>query len=343
MNTDTHAAHADDHHHGDSHANAHGSFSTYMLGFVLSVVLTAIPFWLVMSGALPSKQITALVIMAFAVVQIVVHMIYFLHMNTTSENGWSMMALIFTIVMVVIALSGSLWVMNHLNSNMMPIHPDDRDEMNETRTVTSEANGTRSNAARPPLWLTILSLTAIALLIALGVWQIERRAWKLALIDRVEQRVHAPAQPIPSPAAWPTVSAANDEYRHVSVSGRFLHDRETLAQAVTEEGPGYWVLTPLRRDDGTLVLVNRGFVPSDRRDASTRWDGNPQGQVEITGLLRVTEPQKADSSETTCRSTIAGTRGMSQRLRRHAASTTSRPFSSMPTLDHNPAAAQSAD
>ena len=120
MNTDTHAAHADDHQHGDSHA--HGSFSTYMLGFVLSVVLTAIPFWLVMSGTLPSKQITALVIMAFAVVQIVVHMIYFLHMNTTSENGWSMMALIFTIVMVVIALSGSLWVMNHLNSNMMPTH-----------------------------------------------------------------------------------------------------------------------------------------------------------------------------------------------------------------------------
>ncbi|MBR0820096.1 cytochrome o ubiquinol oxidase subunit IV [Bradyrhizobium liaoningense] len=120
MNTDTHAAHAGDHHHGDGHS--HGTFSSYMLGFVLSVVLTAIPFWLVMSGTLPSKQITALVIMAFAVVQIVVHMIYFLHMNTKSENGWSMMALIFTIVMVVIALSGSLWVMNHLNSNMMPMH-----------------------------------------------------------------------------------------------------------------------------------------------------------------------------------------------------------------------------
>ncbi|MGY0570967.1 cytochrome o ubiquinol oxidase subunit IV [Bradyrhizobium sp. RDM12] len=120
MNTDTHAAHAHDHHHDDGHP--HGTFSTYMLGFVLSVVLTAIPFWLVMSGTLPSKQITALVIMAFAVVQIVVHMIYFLHMSPKSENGWSMMALIFTIVMVVIALSGSLWVMNHLNSNMMPMH-----------------------------------------------------------------------------------------------------------------------------------------------------------------------------------------------------------------------------
>ncbi|MGX4768775.1 cytochrome o ubiquinol oxidase subunit IV [Bradyrhizobium guangdongense] len=120
MSTDTHAAGAHDRHHDDGHA--HSTFSGYMLGFVLSVVLTAIPFWLVMSGTLPSKQITALVIMAFAVVQIVVHMIYFLHMNTKSENGWSMMALIFTIVMVVIALSGSLWVMNHLNSNMMPIH-----------------------------------------------------------------------------------------------------------------------------------------------------------------------------------------------------------------------------
>lgn len=120
MNIDIHAAAADDHHHGDGHA--HGTFSSYMLGFVLSVALTAIPFWLVMSGTLPSKQITALVIMAFAVVQIVVHMIYFLHMSPKSENGWSMMALIFTIVMVVIALSGSLWVMNHLNTNMMPIH-----------------------------------------------------------------------------------------------------------------------------------------------------------------------------------------------------------------------------
>jgi surfeit locus 1 family protein len=148
-----------------------------------------------------------------------------------------------------------------------------------------------ARAARPSLWLAVLSLTALVVLIALGVWQVERRAWKLALIDRVEQRVHAPAQPIPSPAAWPTVSTANDEYRHVSVSGRFLHDRETLVQAVTEEGPGYWVLTPLKRADGTLVLVNRGFVPSERHDASTRQDGNPNGQVEITGLLRITEPK----------------------------------------------------
>ena len=79
----------------------------------------AIPFALVMTGALP-PQATALIVMAFAVVQIVVHMIYFLHMNSKSEGGWTMLALIFTIIVVVIALSGSLWVMYHLNTNMMP-------------------------------------------------------------------------------------------------------------------------------------------------------------------------------------------------------------------------------
>lgn len=163
--------------------------------------------------------------------------------------------------------------------------------MIEIGTVTGKAEGGRRKAARPRLWLTVLSLAAFVLLIALGIWQIERRAWKLALIDRVEQRIHAPAQPIPSPASWPAVTRANDEYRHVGVAGRFLHDRETLVQAVTEQGPGYWVLTPLARGDGTEVLINRGFVPSERRDPSTRQAGNPDGRVEITGLLRITEPK----------------------------------------------------
>lgn len=163
--------------------------------------------------------------------------------------------------------------------------------MSKTWTETNRESEARGKAARPSLWLTVLSLTAFALLIALGIWQVERRAWKLALIDRVEQGVHAPAQPIPSPASWPAVTADDDEYRHVSLAGRFLHDRETLVQAVTEEGPGYWVLTPLARSDGTMILINRGFVPSDRREASTRQEGNPQGEVEITGLLRMTEPK----------------------------------------------------
>jgi cytochrome o ubiquinol oxidase operon protein cyoD len=124
MSTEVHAEHGSathgDHAHDDGHA--HGSLKSYLIGFGLSVVLTAIPFWLVMTGALGDNQMTAFVIMAFAVIQIVVHMVYFLHMNARSESGWTMMALIFTIVMVVIALVGSLWVMHHLNANMMPGH-----------------------------------------------------------------------------------------------------------------------------------------------------------------------------------------------------------------------------
>ena len=100
----------------------HASLRDYLVGFGLSVVLTAIPFWLVMSGALPNKQVTGFVIMAFAVVQIVVHMVYFLHMNSKSDEGWTMVALVFTLVLVVITLAGSLWVMHHLNVNMMPGH-----------------------------------------------------------------------------------------------------------------------------------------------------------------------------------------------------------------------------
>ncbi|TPM40572.1 cytochrome o ubiquinol oxidase subunit IV [Mesorhizobium sp. B2-3-4] len=111
--------HAEDHGHVHGGA-AHGSFKGYLTGFVLSVILTAIPFWLVMTGFIDDKQVTAIVIMAFAVVQIVVHMVFFLHMNTASEGGWSMLALIFTLILVVIVLTGSLWVMYHLNANMMP-------------------------------------------------------------------------------------------------------------------------------------------------------------------------------------------------------------------------------
>ena len=122
------SAHHDD--HEDDHGGAsHSTFKGYMTGFVLAVILTAIPFWLVMGKVFPSSSTTAFVIVAIAAVQVVVHMIYFLHMNTRSEGGWNMLALIFTIVLVVITLSGSLWVMYHLNHNMMPMSPHEMKNM----------------------------------------------------------------------------------------------------------------------------------------------------------------------------------------------------------------------
>jgi cytochrome o ubiquinol oxidase operon protein cyoD len=118
----SHERASDAHHsHGHSHEAGHGSFRGYMTGFVLSVILTAIPFWLVMAGVLDSKLLTAVIVMGIGVVQIVVHMVYFLHMNPRSEGGWTMMALIFTLIIVGIAIAGSLWVMHHLNANMMPM------------------------------------------------------------------------------------------------------------------------------------------------------------------------------------------------------------------------------
>lgn len=109
--------------HGEVHG--HGSFKDYVTGFVLSVILTAIPFWLVMGDVIGDKLITGIVILAFAAVQIVVHMVYFLHMNTKSEGGWTFLALIFTVTIVAITLCGSIWVMHHLNTNMMPVTADD--------------------------------------------------------------------------------------------------------------------------------------------------------------------------------------------------------------------------
>ncbi|WP_275787100.1 cytochrome o ubiquinol oxidase subunit IV [Pararhizobium gei] len=112
------------HGHSNGHEAGHGSLKGYMTGFILSVVLTAIPFWLVMGGVIDSKLWMAFFVMAFGVVQIVVHMIYFLHMNPRSEGGWTIMALLFTLVLVGITLAGSLWVMHHLNANMMPMSPE---------------------------------------------------------------------------------------------------------------------------------------------------------------------------------------------------------------------------
>jgi cytochrome o ubiquinol oxidase operon protein cyoD len=117
---DHHAGHDDHGDHVDGEEDFHVSVKGYATGFILSVILTAIPFWLVMAKVLPSPKVTGFVILGFAAVQMVVHMVYFLHMNTKVEGGWSLLALLFTLALVVIMLAGSVWVMYHMNANMMP-------------------------------------------------------------------------------------------------------------------------------------------------------------------------------------------------------------------------------
>ena len=110
--------------HISSSGEGHGSVGSYLTGFVLAVILTVAAFGLVMSHAM-SPSATGGAIALLAVVQIVVHLIYFLHMDTKSEGGWTFMALIFTVVVLLITLSGSLWVMYNMNKNMMPLHIED--------------------------------------------------------------------------------------------------------------------------------------------------------------------------------------------------------------------------
>ena len=138
--------------------------------------------------------------------------------------------------------------------------------------------------------IIVAALLGFATLVSLGVWQVHRLAWKRDLIERVEQRVHAPPVAAPGPEQWGQVNAVNSEYLHVSVQGRFRHDRETLVQAVTERGGGFWVLTPLETVDGYVVLINRGFVPPPYRDPATRPEGQIEGITTVTGLLRMSEP-----------------------------------------------------
>ncbi|MGW5960705.1 SURF1 family protein [Methylorubrum thiocyanatum] len=142
--------------------------------------------------------------------------------------------------------------------------------------------------ARIVLVLAGLALTGVFL--GLGTWQVERRVWKLALIDRVAARIHAEPVPAPGPEEWPGLTAASAEYRRVRLTGRFAHDRATLVQALSERGAGFWVLVPLVTDRGFTVLVNRGFVPTEARERSARAAGEPEGEVTLTGLLRLSEP-----------------------------------------------------
>ncbi|MFT4076095.1 MAG: SURF1 family protein [Asticcacaulis sp.] len=141
----------------------------------------------------------------------------------------------------------------------------------------------------PSILFGCLTVAAIALFLTLGVWQVQRLAWKTALIARVNARVAAPAVAAPGVADWPRVNRNDDEYRHVTLRGQLMNDAEAQVYTLSDYGAGYWVMTPMRRDDGSIVYINRGFVPMEKRQPATRTEGQPQGEVTVTGLLRLPE------------------------------------------------------
>lgn len=143
--------------------------------------------------------------------------------------------------------------------------------------------------ARRPAALLVAAGIVFAVLASLGIWQVQRLAWKTDLIARVEQRLAASPVPPPPPSEWAELAFDDAEYRRVTVSGQYLPDSDVLVQAVTERGGGFWVMTPLVTEDGWHLLINRGFVAADRRDDRPL----PAGPQAVTGLLRMSQPDGA--------------------------------------------------
>jgi surfeit locus 1 family protein len=166
--------------------------------------------------------------------------------------------------------------------------------------MTMGASRQRSRALR--VSLALAAGLMFAGFFALGTWQIFRLQWKLALIERVDQRVHAAPVPAPAIPQWPALNAESDEYRRVRLSGVYLPASTTQTLASLDRGIGYWVMTPLCTADGGIVMVNRGFIPA----GSGGWSPQPApavapanacaaaargggATVTVTGLLRLSE------------------------------------------------------
>jgi surfeit locus 1 family protein len=136
-----------------------------------------------------------------------------------------------------------------------------------------------------------LLIALITAFLLLGIWQVQRLMWKQDLIQRVNARVQAAPVTAPDPEQWAFIREVSDEYRHVTLTGHFLNDQEAQVYTLSDLGAGYWVMTPLKADNGMIVFVNRGFVPMDRRVPATRHEGQVAGPVRITGLLRLSQPK----------------------------------------------------
>jgi surfeit locus 1 family protein len=143
----------------------------------------------------------------------------------------------------------------------------------------------------------VFSVLAVALLASLGFWQLKRLAWKEALIAEVDARAHAPATPLA--ASWAGLGADTDEYRHVALHG--VYDRSAAAFLFAtplhprpgQDEPGFLVISPLKLDDGRIVLVERGFVDAAKRDAFLAADrAAPSEPIDVAGLLRFDEPPR---------------------------------------------------
>jgi surfeit locus 1 family protein len=161
---------------------------------------------------------------------------------------------------------------------------------NSDSPTGSLRDGEPESRPRSNIFIIIWALVALVTFsgfTALAIWQVQRLDWKQNLIERVNQRVEAPASPAPGPNAWPAINEQDDAYRHVSVTGQLLHEKTTPVQTSTELGQGFWLMTPLQQADGSLVMINQGFVTEPPEEKAANPGDNQR--VTITGLLRLSQ------------------------------------------------------
>ena len=165
-------------------------------------------------------------------------------------------------------------------------------------------------------WLGLLvpALLAFAVLVGLGTWQIQRKAWKEALIATLTQRTTAPPGALPARTQWASLDQQNDEFTHVKFTATFDHANEALVYAVPSafrsdvSGPGYWVFTPARLADGGIVMVNRGYVPEARKDPASRPQGAGRPARSASSESCAGRRRPACSRRARSRSKISGSR-----------------------------------
>ncbi len=139
---------------------------------------------------------------------------------------------------------------------------------------------------------TVFALVGIAILTGLGIWQLDRKTWKEDLIAKTEARLSVAPTNLPPREQWARLDPATDEFRRVTFPAEFLNDKEVLVYSAGSAlrpdvtGQGYWVFTPARLAGGSMIVVNRGFVPEDRKDPSSRPQGALTGSIDITGVMR---------------------------------------------------------
>jgi surfeit locus 1 family protein len=151
-----------------------------------------------------------------------------------------------------------------------------------------------ARARRQRSWIGLLvpALVAFVVLIGLGTWQLQRKAWKEGLIATLNAQLAAPPAALPPRAAWPSLDQQKNEYRRVTLTVKFDNTKEALVFAAPSafrpdvSSPGSWIFTPARLADGGIVMVNRGFVPESRQDPKTRPEGEIAGPLQIVGAMR---------------------------------------------------------